>query len=47
MWEAVHAALGSDVDAAIFGGFLSELVFIDDLALPRERERQRNNILRR
>ncbi len=28
--EAVHAALGSDVDASIFGGFLSELVFSDD-----------------
>jgi hypothetical protein len=31
MWEAVHAALGSDVDDAVFGGFLSELVFINDL----------------
>ncbi len=28
--EAVHAALGSDVDASVFGGFLSELVFSDD-----------------
>jgi hypothetical protein len=28
--EAVHAVLGSDVDASIFGGFLSELVFSDD-----------------
>ncbi len=28
--EAVHAALGSDVDASIFGGFLSELVFFDN-----------------
>jgi hypothetical protein len=28
--EAVHAALGSDVDASIFGGFLSELIFSDD-----------------
>jgi hypothetical protein len=28
--EAVHDALGSDVDASIFGGFLSELVFFDD-----------------
>ncbi len=31
MWEATHAALGSDVDAAIFGGFLSELVFVNNL----------------
>jgi hypothetical protein len=31
LWEAVHAALCSDVDATIFGGFLSELVFVDDL----------------
>ncbi len=30
LWEAVHASLGSDVDAAIFGGFFSELVFVDD-----------------
>jgi hypothetical protein len=30
LWEAVHAALGSDVDVAIFGVFLSELVFVDD-----------------
>jgi hypothetical protein len=28
--EAIHAALGSDVDASIFAGFLSELVFSDD-----------------
>ncbi len=28
--EAIHGALGSDVDAAVFGGFLSELVFVDD-----------------
>ncbi len=28
--EPVHTALGSDVDASIFGGFLSELVFSDD-----------------
>ncbi len=28
--EAIHAALGSNVDAAIFGGLLSELVFSDD-----------------
>jgi hypothetical protein len=28
--EVVHARLGSDVDAAIFSGFLSELVFVDD-----------------
>ncbi len=28
--EAVHAALGSDVDASVFGGLLSELVFSDD-----------------
>jgi hypothetical protein len=28
--EAIHAAPGSDVDAAVFGGFLSELVFVDD-----------------
>ncbi len=28
--EAVHAALGSDVDASVFGGFLSELVLFDD-----------------
>ncbi len=27
---AVHATLGSDVDASNFGGFLSELVFSDD-----------------
>jgi hypothetical protein len=31
LWEAVHTALGSDVDAAIFGGFLSEVVFVEDL----------------
>jgi hypothetical protein len=31
LWDAVHAMLGSDVDAAVFGGFLSELVFVDDL----------------
>ncbi len=30
MREAIHAALGSDVDASIFGGFLSELIFSDD-----------------
>jgi hypothetical protein len=30
MWEAVHATLGSDVDAAVFGGFVSELVVVDD-----------------
>ncbi len=30
MREAIHAALGSDVDASVFGGFLSELVFSDD-----------------
>jgi hypothetical protein len=28
--EAIHAPLGFDVDASIFGGFLSELVFSDD-----------------
>ncbi len=28
--EAVHATTGSDVDASVFGGFLSELVFSDD-----------------
>ncbi len=28
--EAIHAALGSDVDASVFSGFLSELVFSDD-----------------
>jgi hypothetical protein len=28
--EDVHAALGSDVDASIFGGFLSKLVFSND-----------------
>jgi hypothetical protein len=28
--KAVHATLGSDVDASIFGGFLFELVFSDD-----------------
>jgi hypothetical protein len=28
--EAIHAALGSDIDASVFGGFLSELVFSDD-----------------
>jgi hypothetical protein len=28
--EAIHAALSSDVDASVFGGFLSELVFSDD-----------------
>jgi hypothetical protein len=31
LWEAVHTALGSDVDAAIFDGFVSELAFIDHL----------------
>jgi hypothetical protein len=30
LWEAIHAALGSGVDDAIFGGFVSELVFVDD-----------------
>ncbi len=30
MREDVHAPLGSDGDASIFGGFLSELVFFDD-----------------
>ena len=27
---AVHATLGSDVDASVFGGFLSELLFSDE-----------------
>jgi hypothetical protein len=27
----MHAALGSDLDAAIFGSFVSELVFVEDL----------------
>ena len=30
LWEAVHPLIGSDVDAAIFGGFLSEFVLVDD-----------------
>ncbi len=30
MREAVHAALGFDVDASVFGGGFSELVFSDD-----------------
>jgi hypothetical protein len=29
--EAVHAALGSDVDASIFSGFLFEFAFSDDI----------------
>jgi hypothetical protein len=28
--EAIHAAFSSDVDASVFGGYLSELVFFDD-----------------
>jgi hypothetical protein len=30
LWEALHATLGSDEDAAIFDGFISELLFVDD-----------------
>ncbi len=30
LWDAVHAAPGSDVDAAVFGDFFSDLVFVDD-----------------
>ncbi len=29
LWQAVHPSLGLDVDAAIFGGFLSEIIFFD------------------
>jgi hypothetical protein len=31
LWESIHAALSSYVDAAIFGGFPSELVIVDDI----------------